>query len=82
MSQPALLHGGDHVWTSLQRLRDAEYGGRQVAFGNIRQSRQKPAREPYSNIDSILAWRWRRPGCAPNTSDRNASEARVAVEEY
>ena len=25
---------------------------------NIRHSRQKPAREPYSNIDSILAWRW------------------------
>ena len=43
---------------------------------NIRHSRQKPAREPYSNIDSILAWRWPGQGCAPSTSDRNASEAR------
>ena len=43
---------------------------------NVRHSRQKPAREPYSNIDSILAWRWPGQGCAPSTSDRKASEAR------
>src|ERR1700704_6987972 len=42
----------------------------------IRHNRQKPAREPYSYIDSILAWRCPGHGCTPNTSDRNASEAR------
>src|SRR6201995_6016548 len=42
----------------------------------IRHSRQKPAREPYSNIDSILAWSCPGQGCAPSTSDKNASEAR------
>src|SRR5213082_717010 len=41
----------------------------------IRHNRQKPAREPYSNIDSILAWRCPGHGFAPNTSDRNASDA-------
>ena len=41
----------------------------------MRQSRQKPAREPYSNIDSIFIWRWPGQGCAPSTSDRNASDA-------
>jgi len=42
---------------------------------NSRHSRQKPAREPYSNIDSTFMWRWPGQGCAPSTSVRNASDA-------
>ena len=41
---------------------------------NIRHRRQKPAREPYSYIDSTFMCRWPGQGCAPSTSERNASE--------
>ena len=42
---------------------------------NSRHSRQKPAREPYSYIDSTFMWRRPGHGRAPRTSERKASEA-------
>ena len=41
----------------------------------IRHSRQNPAREPYSYMDSTFMWRWPGHGCVPMTSVRKASDA-------
>jgi hypothetical protein len=41
---------------------------------NNRHRRQKPAREPYSYIDSTFMCRWPGQGWAPSTSERKASE--------
>ena len=71
--------GVDHrtrrLGVALERLADREDGERQPAPVKIRCTRQKPARLPNSNIDSVL--RLRRPsvGGAPTTSWRNASDA-------
>ena len=48
---------------------------------NRRHSRQNPAREPYSNIDSTFIWRLPGHGRVPSTSVRNASELVVAVQD-
>ena len=48
---------------------------------NMRHSRQKPAREPYSYINSTFIWRMPGHGWAPSTSDKNASDAIVAVQD-
>jgi len=42
-------------------------------------NRQKPAREPYSNIDSILAWR-RRPGLRAQHIGQERLRGAIAVE--
>ncbi len=43
---------------------------------NSRHSRQNPAREPYSYMDSTFMWRWSGHGIAPSTSERKASDSR------
>src|SRR3954468_13559900 len=71
-----LLHGSHDFRIALQRRGDTEHGGRALPLTEQPPQPPQPrAREPYSNIDSILAWRWPGQGCAPSTSDRNASEA-------
>ena len=45
-----------------------------LRFSNARSTRQSPAREPYSNSDSMLMCRMGK-ACAPMISDRKVSEA-------